>query len=244
MRRGVSSVLTRIVVTGGQGSLASSLKPYFPFAEYPSKAELNVADSGSCKAYFSARSVDLILHLAAETHHSAPSESYVMNNIVGTANVVLWAKRKHARLVYTSTDYVYPGTAGGYTETATLQPIGAYGMSKLGGEMAVQQYDQSLTIRGSWYSRLDYPQAATDAFTSRIPITDAARLIAPLSTSTLTGVINVGGVRRSVYEIVSTEFNPRTRPVTRVHITGQAYPIPADTSLDTTVLHDFLRSHR
>jgi dTDP-4-dehydrorhamnose reductase len=226
-----NSSLTRIVVTGGAGQLAQCLKPYFPFAEYPTKKELNVADQGSCKAYFSTRSVELILHLAAETAFDAPAESYLMNNVVGTTNIALWAKRIGARLVYTSTDYVYPGTDGPYDELAPIAPIGAYATSKYAGECAVALHPNALTIRGSWYSRLDWPSAALDAFSSRQPVELAAGQVAALACSLATGVVNVGGPRRSIYEIVATEFNPRVVPCQRKDL-RLPYEVPADVSLN------------
>src|SRR2546422_1896111 len=161
------SVLTAITITGGAGQLALCLKPYFPFADYPTKRELNVADAASCKAYFSTHSAALVIHLAAETAHDAPAESYIMNNVVGTANITLWSKRIGARLVYTSTDYVYPGDRGGYTETSPVAPIGMYATSKYAGECAVALHPNALTIRGSWYYRLDWMKATLDAISCR-----------------------------------------------------------------------------
>lgn len=236
---GTGSVLTAITVTGGAGQLAQSLKPYFPFADYPTKRELNVADAASCRAYFSSHSVQLILHLAAETAYDAPAESYVMNNVVGTANVTLWAKRIGARLVYTSTDYVYGGTHGNYLETDPVSPIGAYAKSKYAGECAVTTYANSLTIRGSWYSRLDWSSAALDAFSSRCPLEFAAGQVAALACSVATGVINIGVPRRSLFEIVCTEFNPRVTPCARGDLT-LPYQLPADVSLNCDRLHALL----
>lgn len=230
---------TAIVVTGGGGQLAQCLKPYFPFAQYPTKRDLNVADRASCKAYFSTHSAQLILHLAAETAHDAPPESYIMNNIVGTANVTLWAKHLNARLVYTSTDYVYGGTRGHYLETDEVQPIGNYARSKYGGECAVGSLQDALIIRGSWYSRLDWSSAAVDAFGSRMPVADAADRLAGLACSTATGIVNMGGPRRSLFELVVTEFNPRVAPCSRADL-KLPYDLPADSSLNCDRLHAIL----
>ena len=48
------------------------------------------------------------------------------------------------RLIYMSTDYVYPGTTGNYKEEDPLLPINDYAWTKLGGECAVQLYNNSL----------------------------------------------------------------------------------------------------
>ena len=225
------SVLTAITITGGAGQLALCLKPYFPYADYPTKRELNVADAASCKAYFSTHSAALVIHLAAETAHDAPAESYIMNNVVGTANITLWSKRIGARLVYTSTDYVYPGIEGSYSETDGVRPIGVYATSKYAGECAVALHPNALTIRGSWYSRLDWPSAALDAFSSRQPVEQAAGQVATLACSLATGVVNIGGPRRSLFEVIATEFNPRVAPCARRDL-RLPYELPHDVSLN------------
>src|SRR2546422_5727046 len=225
------SVLTAITITGGAGQLALCLKPYFPYANYPTKRELNVADAASCKTYFSTHSAALVIHLAAEPAFDAPAESYIMNNVVGTANITLWSKRIGARLVYASTDYVYEGTAGNYTESSPVSPVGGYARSKYAGECAVALHPNALTIRGSWYSRLDWPSAALDAFSSRQPVERAAGQVAALACSLATGVVNIGGPRRSLFETVCTEFNPRVAPCARRDL-RLPYELPQDVSLN------------
>src|SRR5438045_9666085 len=111
-------------------------------------------------------------------------------------------------MIFVSTDYAYPGTRGDYRESDTCDPIAPYAESKYAGECAALTYDNTLAIRTSFYSRLDLQSAATDAFTSKMPIHECAALIAGLYTSTATGVVNGGGPRRSLYEI-AVQFKPR-----------------------------------
>ena len=51
------------------------------------------------------------------------------------------------KLIYFSTNYVYPGTKGNYKEIDPVNPINKYALSKLGGESAVRMYDNSLILR-------------------------------------------------------------------------------------------------
>ena len=235
----MTSTGTRIVVTGGEGQLAACLKAYFPFAEYPGKRALDVSDPLACERYFSHRSVDLVIHTAAEIAYDAPLDAYWRHNVAGTVNIARVAASHGARLVYLSTDYVYPGTTGHYREDGPVQPIGSYAQSKYAGECAALMYPDTLAIRTSFYSRLEWSCAALDAYTSRMPILDAAAYVAALSTSTVTGIVNVGGPRRSLYEIVSSEFRPRTEPVSRRHM-SLPYTLPEDVSLDCSKLHAVL----
>jgi dTDP-4-dehydrorhamnose reductase len=116
-----------------------------------------------------------------------------------------------------------------------LQPVNTYAWSKLGGECVAQSYASSLIVRGSWYQDLTLTAASTDGYTSKVPVEKAAGWVAALSTSTVTGVVNVGGERRSLYEI-AIQFNPKCRPITRAEV-QLPYPVPRDSSLDCTRLH-------
>ena len=57
-----------------------------------------------------------------------------------------------ARVVYVSTDYVFDGTkTGAYVESDPVNPLSAYGRSKLAGERAtLTASPQSLIVRTSW----------------------------------------------------------------------------------------------
>ena len=55
-----------------------------------------------------------------------------------TERVAQLARAHGARLVYTSTDNVFDGTAGPYSEDAEPRPVNFYGATKLAGERAVR----------------------------------------------------------------------------------------------------------
>ena len=61
-------------------------------------------------------------------------------NIIGTANITKACKDYNVKLIYFSTNYVYPGITGNYKEKDALHPINNYAWSKLGGECAVAMY--------------------------------------------------------------------------------------------------------
>ena len=225
----MTSAKTRIAVTGGSGILATALQPYFPTADFLSHESCDVGDWGSVRRWFGQHRYDLILHLGAETSHNATPEQYWHTNVIGTTVMVQWAKQQGARFVYTSTDYCYPGT-GQHSETDPVFPRNAYSWSKLGGECAAQLYDKSVIIRGSWYETLHLQRAATDAYTSKVPVATAAMQIATIATSGLTGIVNVGGPRRSLYEI-ALEANQRVQPIPRSEVQC-GYPFPRDVSLN------------
>jgi dTDP-4-dehydrorhamnose reductase len=62
-----------------------------------------------------------------------PDEAYRVN-VQGTVHVARAAAAVGARLIYISTDQVYDGTSGYYTETDPPHPLMVYGRTKLEGE--------------------------------------------------------------------------------------------------------------
>lgn len=59
-------------------------------------------------------------------------------NVQGVENLVYAAKKVQARFIQISTDYVFDGESGEYTESDTPRPLGYYGRSKLAAENAVR----------------------------------------------------------------------------------------------------------
>ena len=63
---------------------------------------------------------DILIHTAALTrpmikHIDNPNIS-IKTNIIGTSNIVLACMEYNIKLIYISTDYVYPCTSGNYSE--------------------------------------------------------------------------------------------------------------------------------
>ena len=68
------------------------------------------------------------------------------------------------KLIYFSTNYVYPGKKGNYRETDPLLPINSYAWSKLGGECSVKLYKNSLIVRLCMCEKPFIHKAAFDDF--------------------------------------------------------------------------------
>ena len=65
--------------------------------------------------------------------------------------------------IYISTDYVYDGISGNFKETDCMKPFTKYGWSKLGGECAVQMYDNHLILRMAMNKKpFPHPKALKD----------------------------------------------------------------------------------
>ncbi len=233
----------KIIISGGNGKLAQKIieaaKNYEVIA--PDKEQMNVYDLTQVEQFISNNKPDVFIHAAAYTkpmskHEKHPDES-IRSNVIGTSNVTLACMKHNVKLVYISTDYVYPGIDGNYSETDSLSPymerpdgIAKYGWSKLGGECSVRIYDNSLILR---VCICDYPfphnQALTDVKKSMMYNFEAAEIIVKLLDQK--GVINIGGKSQTVYDFASKD-NPNIKKVRKQDI-KDVYIAP-DTSMDTS----------
>ena len=135
-----------IVVTGGEGRFASILKKEKTNFKvfYPNKRELNILDIESIKKFIRKTKPKYLIHLAGlsrpmELHVKDISKSIDLN-IIGTSNITKVCNQFNIKLIYFSTNFVYPGRKGNYKETDPILPYNNYAWSKLGGECAVQMY--------------------------------------------------------------------------------------------------------
>ncbi|MDI6804612.1 MAG: sugar nucleotide-binding protein [Bacteroidota bacterium] len=238
---------SNILLTGGKGQLAQEILKINPLIDAPDKDEMDFSLYAQIESYCKGKYYDIIIHAGAVTNkfNEDVDDDYITSNIIGTSNITLWARRHCIRLVYISSDYIYPSEMGDYTEESVLLPVNSYAKSKLGGEMAVQLYDNSLIIRTSFYSTLNFAKACTDQYTSRLPIKEAAASIYFLScTKELRGIINLGtSSKRSLYDIVHNEFNSNVEPCLRKDI-KIPYVIPRDSSLNTIKYYTMIESSK
>jgi len=225
---------TRILFTGGSGLLGGEVKQLVPEAQYPTHQEFDVTDYGRMEAYVAEHPFELLVHAAAAT--SPPKiESEPMGaletNIIGTANVVRLCAGCGARLIYISTDYVFRGDRGMYREDDELSPVNKYAWSKLGGECAVRLYDRGLIVRMTFGpNEFPYPKAFVDQWTSRQSVRETAAKLVRLFDSDVTGVIHIGGPRRTVYEYARSL--DESKAIGQLSIRDVSFPVPVDTSLD------------
>lgn len=117
--------------------------------------EADIRDRDSTRRIILDIHPELIIHAAAYTDvdGSEQNASLALSvNGEGTGNVAEGAKDVGARLVYISTDYVFPGTKEeAYTEQDLPAPINSYGKSKLAGEEQVQAiHAEHYIVRIAW----------------------------------------------------------------------------------------------
>lgn len=222
----------QILLTGGSGLLGREIQKLRSGVLAPSREKLDIRNESAVADYVSDTAPEVILHAAAITNNreieAGPAEALDVN-IAGTVNIVRACLGTKIRLVYVSTDYVYKGDRGNYSETDELLPANLYAWTKLAGEAAVRAVPNHLIIRTSFGApRFDYPQAFADKWSSKDYVDRIAPKILEAATGTVTGVLNIGGPRRTIYDYAA-ERNP---DVNKVSLGDSSLTSPIDTSLN------------
>lgn len=223
-----------ILFTGGSGLLGRKIKEILPDGNYPSSQEFNLLNYEQMNKYVESNPCKLLFHAAAFTSPPLIDKNPLKAleiNIVGTANIVKLCMKYGMKLIYISTDYVFKGDKGNYKEDDPVHPVNKYAWSKLGGECAVRMYDNSLIIRTSFGpDAFPYEKAFVDQWTSRVSVSAMARKIVKLLDKDITGVIHVGGKRKTVFMYAKELDEERDiKELSRKEVT---FVVPEDTSLN------------
>jgi dTDP-4-dehydrorhamnose reductase len=116
----------KIVITGGSGRFGSILKRIYNSKKifYPNKKKLNILKTKSIENYLKKIKPKMLIHLAGLSRpmniHNKNINKSIDLNIIGTANIVKACSKFKIKLIYFSTNYVYPGKNGNYKENSTL----------------------------------------------------------------------------------------------------------------------------
>lgn len=99
--------------------------------------QLDISNRSDVKSLVTSFRPDVILNAAAMTNVDACErgrEQAWKMNVTAVENLVEVSRRIDAKLIHISTDYVFDGKTGHYTETDRVNPINYYGKTKLAGE--------------------------------------------------------------------------------------------------------------
>jgi dTDP-4-dehydrorhamnose reductase len=143
------------LVTGAGGMLGRDLLRVLPDGVTAlRRADLDITDTAAVGAAVDGH--DVVLNAAAWTDvDGAEADEAGATRVNGAAveTLALACAKAGARLVHVSTDYVFPGfDHEPYAEDAPVDPINAYGRSKLAGERAVLDTlpETGYVVRTAW----------------------------------------------------------------------------------------------
>ena len=161
----------RVLITGGNGLLGRSIiscnenrfellvtgkQKFLSNGNDNRYSPLDILDSNQCDKVFSKFKPDYVIHAAAMTHVDKCEEDPDTCNSVnvhGTNNILKTCEKYGSHLIFISTDFIFDGKNGSYSENSEPNPLSIYGMSKWNAEKLIRTstIDSSIVrTRWSW----------------------------------------------------------------------------------------------
>lgn len=278
--------MKRLLVTGGSGFVGTHIlrrgrhRFYLTAAvhqrplsiENVATVPLDLDDARCIDQAVEVAQPDVIIHTAAWVHPDACEADPALahhRNAVATEVLAEAAERLGARLIFCSTDMVFEGAAGQYSETSETRPVNVYGQSKLTGEKFVQSicsdyaiarlalvYGPSAPGANSFSEAIRRRIAAgenqplfTDQYRSPVLVTDLADALLELAESQFVGLIHLGGAQRTdrytfgqTLARIHGLSETGLKPVSFADVTLKA-PRPVDASLNTALAQSLLSTN-
>jgi dTDP-4-dehydrorhamnose reductase len=156
----------RILITGSNGLLGQKLieltgkYPHLhiiatarghnrlPLTEGYEYLPMDITDAAQVQQVVAQARPDVVIHTAAMTNvdqcEAEKTECWAQN-VQAVEYLVEACRQANAFLLHVSTDFIFDGTSGPYTEEAEANPLSFYGWSKYAAEMAVIHSDRTGT---------------------------------------------------------------------------------------------------
>lgn len=117
--------------------------------------EFDITDYDMTRKFITEYNPDVVVHCSAYTAVDKAEENIDICravNVDGPKNIATVCRELDCKMVYISTDYVFPGVGETFYEVDDATgPLGQYGMTKLDGEIAVKScIDKYFIVRISW----------------------------------------------------------------------------------------------
>jgi len=119
-------------------------------AQPPERLYIDIARPDSARSAFEAAAPEVVFLCAAMTHVDGCERNPALAekiNAGGTEIVAGCCRRSGSKLVYLSTEYVFDGKNGPYSEADSPNPVNVYGKTKLQGERTALALVGALSIR-------------------------------------------------------------------------------------------------
>ncbi len=122
----------KVIATGiGKSRLAKSWEGKYTWDE------MDITDENAIHSIFDKVKPDTVIHTAAMTQVDDcenDHENCIRLNVDAVRNLISASKKHKTHLIHLSTDFIFDGEAGPYSEEAEANPVNFYGESKLQAE--------------------------------------------------------------------------------------------------------------
>lgn len=121
------------------------------------KNGIDVTNISSINKFFEMYCPEIVVNCSAvsQVDESEKNQKHALNvNAYGAENVAKACKKYNVKLIHISTDSVFNGKKGMYTEKDTLNPINQYSKTKkIGEELVRKTLDNHIIIRTNFYGK-------------------------------------------------------------------------------------------
>lgn len=148
-----------ILITGANGQLGNEMRKVSAVSPnnyiFTDVAELDITDKDAVLEFVKSNGVNIVVNCAAYTNVDKAEDDETTAekiNATAVANLAEAIKAVDGTLFHVSTDYVF-GSEGNTprSEDMPLNPLGAYGRTKLHGEQAIESVGcKAVVIRTAW----------------------------------------------------------------------------------------------
>lgn len=148
--------MSAVAIFGAHGQLGKRLQTHYGYDAVPlTRAHADLSNPDQIKAALNQAKPRAILNAAAYTNVEAAEDNEALAgriNAHAPATMATYAKARGIPFIHVSTDYVFDGTKSTpYLERDALNPLNAYGRTKLLGEQMVMAANpDAVIVRVSW----------------------------------------------------------------------------------------------
>ena len=256
--------MTNVWITGANGLIGNYLVQTAPqFAPRANvraitRKDFDLLDFAAVERAFKKDAPQLVIHCAAiSTVGEAQKNPALARRVNVEATQFLAGLAAEIQFVFFSTDLIFDGRKGGYTETEAANPLHIYGETKLAAEEIILKNPRHLVVRTSlnggvssagnraFNEQLRQSLAAagqgmtlfTDELRCPLPAVETARAVWDLAEKKCAGIFHIAGAEKLSRLQIAKLLLPRWPEIKTEIKSGSAKDFPGppralDTSLD------------
>lgn len=216
-----------LIIFGASGQLGKSLSAIFPeavpYSHSLGERKADITDFVQLKEIFESEKPEIVINASAFTNvdecESVKERAFIVNSL-GVRNIAMLCGKYSTKFINFSTDYVFSGKKGLYSEESIPNPINYYGFSKAIGDAFALSLQSSLVIRtsGVYGYGKNFPRFVHDNLKARKVVHVIEGYYSPITSDLLarsvrylvdrnpdiSGVLNIAGERISRIDLAKT----------------------------------------
>ena len=219
--------MTSLIIFGGSGQLGKSLSSVFPeaipYSHSSDNRKADITNFKQLKEIFQSEKPEIVINASAFTNvdacESEKERAFAVNSL-GVMNIASLCREYSSKFIHFSTDYVFNGNKGQYSEDSVPDPINYYGFSKSIGDAYALSLPSSLAIRtsGVYGYGKNFPRFVYDSLNAGKTVNVIEGYYSPITSELLarsvkyliehdkniSGILNIAGKRISRFDLAKT----------------------------------------